>query len=246
MMANKVLTHNLSEPLNGATTAKVDINTDDGNLTIDRLSGGEQVLASGTLQYLENQGAPTQTLNTSEGQATFTLKASGAGRPWFRFPWAACNGATEWQIHLNPNLPSDITARSGGGNVKLNLAGMAVSRVLADTGGGNMDVVLPDHAANLDVTAKTGAGNVTVEIGSALTGSNIINANSGAGNAVVRIPSGLAARIHATSGLGKVIMDPRFSKIDGNTYQSSDYDGAADKVEVTLHSGAGDVRVNAK
>ena len=100
--AGNVLTHNLSEPLDGATTAKVDINTGDGNLTIDRLTGGEQVLASGTLQYLENQGLPTRSVNTSNGQATLTLKASGGGQPWFRFPWAACNGATEWQIHLNP------------------------------------------------------------------------------------------------------------------------------------------------
>ena len=93
----------LSEPLDGATTVKVDINAGDGNLTIDRLTGGEQVLASGTLQYLENQGLPTRSVNTNNGQATLTLKASGAGQPWFQFPWAACNGATEWQIHLNPN-----------------------------------------------------------------------------------------------------------------------------------------------
>jgi hypothetical protein len=245
-MANKVLTHNLSEPLNGATTAKVEINTGDGNLTIDRLADGEQVLASGTLQYLDNQGLPSRSVNTSDGHATFTLKGSGIGRPGFRFPWAACNGATEWHIHLNPSVPSDITAHSGGGNVKLNLAGMAVARVSADTGGGNMDVVLPDNAANLSVMAKTGGGNVTVEIGKGIAGSNTINANSGAGNVVIRLPSGLAARIHATSGLGKVIMDSRFSKINGNTYQSLDYDGAANKVEITLNSGAGNVSVNTK
>jgi hypothetical protein len=245
-MAKKVLTHNLSEPLNGATTAKVDINTDTGNLTIDKLAGGEQVLASGTLQYLESQGLPTRSVNTSNGQATLTLRASGAGRPWFRFPWAACNGATEWQIHLNPSVPSDITAHSDGGNVKLNLASMAVTRVSADTGGGNMDVVLPDNAANLSVTAKTGGGNVTVEIGGGITGSNTINANSGAGNVVVRLPSGIAARIHATSGPGKVIVDSQFGKIDGNTYQSPGYDGAADKAEITLNSGAGNVSVNTK
>jgi hypothetical protein len=245
-MANKVLTHNLSEPLNGATTAKVEINTGDGNLTIDRLADGEQVLASGTLQYLDNQGLPSRSVNTSDGHATFTLKGSGIGRPEFRFPWAACNGATEWHIHLNPSVPSDITAHSGGGNVKLNLAGMAVARVSADTGGGNMDVVLPDNAANLSVMAKTGGGNVTVEIGKGIAGSNTINANSGAGNVVIRLPSGLAARIHATSGLGKVIMDSRFSKINGNTYQSLDYDGAANKVEITLNSGAGNVSVNTK
>jgi hypothetical protein len=245
-MANKVLTHSLSEPLNGATTAKVDINTDSGNLTIDRLTGGEPVLASGTLQYLENQGLPTRSVRSDNGQATLTLRGGSAGRPWLRLPWAACNGAFEWQIHLNPTVLSDITAHSGGGNVKLDLAGMAVTRLSADTGGGNMDVVLPDNAANLTVAANTGAGNVTVEIGSGITGSNTVNANSGAGNVVVRVPSGIAAKVHATSGLGKVMVDSRFSQLDGNTYQSPDYDGGANKVEITVHSGAGNVSVNTK
>jgi hypothetical protein len=245
-MAKNVLTDNFSEPLDGATTAKVDINTGAGNLSIDKLTCGEQLLASGALQYLENQGLPTRSTNTSNGQATLTLKASGTGQSWFRLPWAACNGATEWQIHLNPTVSSDITAHSGGGNVKLNLAGMAVTRVSADTGGGNTDVVLPDNAANLSVTARTGGGNVTVEIGSGIAGSSVVNANSGAGNVVVRIPSGVAARIHATSGLGKTIVDPQFGKIDKNMYQSSDFDSAANKVEITVHSGAGNVSVNAK
>lgn len=245
-MANKLLTHSLSEPLNGATTAKVDINTDTGNLTIDRLTGGEQVLASGTLQYLENQGLPTRSVSSENGQATLTLRGGKVGRPWFRLPWEACNGAFEWQIHLNPAVSSDITAHSGGGNVKLDLASMTVTRLSADTGGGNMDVVLPDNAASLRVAAKTGAGNVTVDMGSGMTGSNTVNATSGAGNVVVRVPSGIAAKVHATSGLGKVMVDSRFSKLDDNTYQSPDYDGAANKVEITVHSGAGNVTVNTK
>jgi len=245
-MTKNVLTDSFSEPLNGATTAKVDINAGDGNLTIDRLAGGEQVLASGTLQYFEKQGLPTRTLVFSNGQAALTLRGGGAGRPWFRFPWAACNGATEWQIHLNPAVSSDITAHSDGGNVKLNLAGLAVTCVSADTGGGNVDVVLPDNAADLSVTAKTGAGNVTVEIESGIIGSNIVSANSGAGDVVVRIPSGVAARIHATTGLGKVTVDPRFSKAADNRYQSSDFDSAVNRVEITANSGAGNVRVNSK
>jgi hypothetical protein len=222
-MAKNVLNHNLSEPLGDATAVKIDIDNGDGNLAIDALTSGEQVLASGTLQYLEKQGLPTRTLNTSNGHATLKLKASGGGQPWFRLPWQACNGATEWQIHLNPTVSSDITAHSGGGNVKLDLAGMAVTHVSADTGGGDMDVVLPEDAANLSVTAKTGAGNV-----------------------VVHIPSGMAARIHATTGLGKAIVNPRFSKTDKNTYQSPDFDSAPNKVEITVHSGAGNVSVNTK
>jgi hypothetical protein len=245
-MAKNVLTDNFSEPLDGVTAAVVDINVGDGNLTIDRLSGGEEVLASGALQYLEDQGLPTRSVNTSNGQATLTLRGGSVGRPWFRVPWAACNGATEWQIGLNPTVSSDITAHSDGGNVVLNLAGLAVTRVSAETGGGNMDVVLPDHAANLSVTAKAGAGNVTVELGAGITGSQIVNAGSGAGNVVVRIPSGVAARIRATTGLGKASVGPHFGKIDKNTYQSPDYDGVADKVEITVHSGAGNVSVDTK
>jgi hypothetical protein len=219
-MAKNVLTYNLAEPLNDATTAKVDIDAGDGNLTIDRLAGGEPVLASGTLQYFENQGLPTRTLVSRNEQTALTLRGSGAGRSWLRLPWAASNKATEWQIHLNPAVPTDITAHCDGGNVKLNLAGMAVTHVSADTGGGNVDVVLPENAASLSVTAKSGAGNV-----------------------VVHIPGGVAAKVHATTGLGKVIVDSRFGKVDGNTYQSSDFDGAAGRVEITVHSGAGNVSV---
>jgi hypothetical protein len=219
-MAKNVFTENLSEPLNGARTAKVHIDAGDGNLRIDRLAGGEQLLASGTLEYVEKQGRPTRTLVSSGDEATFTLRGGSGKQPWVRLPWAACNAATEWQIHLNPGVSADITAHSDGGNVKLDLTGMTVTHVFADTGGGNMDVALPDIAADLGVTAKTGAGNV-----------------------VVAIPSNVAARIHATTGLGKAIVDSRFIKTADDTYQSSDFEGAAHKVEITAKSGAGNVIV---
>ena len=84
-----------------------------------------------------------------------------------------------------------------------------------------MEVVLPEDAVNLGVTARTGAGNVTFYV-----------------------PSGIEVKIHADTGLGKVIMDSRFIKADDNTYQSSGFDSAANKVEITAHSGAGNVSVN--
>lgn len=243
---SQVLTHSLSEPLNGATMAKVEIDAGSGNLTIDQLAGGEPVLASGTLQYFEKQGRPTRSVSSDQGRTTLYLKGASATQSGFRFPWEDCNGATEWQIHLNPTVSSDITAHTGGGNVKLNLAGLVLTRLAADAGGGNMDVILPENAANLDVAAKTGAGNVTVEIGSGTKGTGIVNANSGAGNVVVRVPSGIAAKIHATSGMGQVIVDSAFGKLDGKTYQSPDYDSAANRIEITVQSGAGNVTVNSK
>lgn len=218
-MAKKVLTYHMSEQLPNAMTAKININTTDGNLTIDPHASGHE-LASGDLQYLENQGQPTQSLTTSGSQATFTLKSSSKGQPWFHFPWSACNGATEWLIHLSRAVSTDITAHTGGGNVKLDLTGMTVTRLNAETGGGNLEVVLPDRMAGLKVDVKTGAGNVTIQM-----------------------PGGIAARVRATSGLGQVIMDAPLNRIDKQTYQSPDYDSAIEKIEITASSGAGVVSI---
>ncbi len=245
-MANNVLVEKFSEPSNGVRTVKIDVHAGDGNLTIDPLTSSEQVLASGTLEYLETQGLPAHTLASDNGQPVLILKASRGRKPWFRFPWSACNGATHWQIHLHPAVSCDITAHSNGGNVELDLAEMAIAGVLAETGGGNVDVILPDSAADLEVAAGTGGGNITVDMGRYTTGSNVINAKSGAGNVVVHIPGSVAARIYATTGLGKVIVDASFSKIAENTYQSSDFDRAANKVEIIAQSGAGNVSVNTK
>jgi len=45
---------------------------------------------------------------------------------------------------------------------------------------------------------------------------------------------------------GKAAMDTRFSKTDKDTYQSSDFESAANKVEIPVKSGAGNVEVNTK
>lgn len=219
-MAKTVHTETFSEPRNGASSVKVEIDAGDGNLVIARLASGESALASGTLQYGERQGRPTRSLTTHGGLATMTLRGGKGGQRWLRMPWSACNGATEWQVNLNPDVSIDLTAHSAGGNIKVDLAGAVATRISAETGGGNVEMVLPGGVAHLGVDANTGAGNVTVSI-----------------------PSGVAARIHATTGLGKAIIDPRFGKADANTYQSPDYDSATHRIEITAKSGAGNVVV---
>ena len=242
-MSNNLLTEELAATLDGATSATIEIDSGSGNLSIDELADARQTLATGTLQYFEKQGRPSESVSAENGHATLTVKGTDSGRQWFHFPWSACNGATDWQIHLNAAISSEISARTGGGNVKLDLAHMALTRLSADTGGGNMEVVLPDHAANLQVAARTGAGSLVVKIGEGTAGSNAIDAHSGAGNVVIKVPHGMAVSVHAKSGLGKVLLDPPLRKIDGHTYQSEDYDNASDRAEITVSSGAGNVSV---
>jgi hypothetical protein len=221
--SKNLLTDELSVPLNGATTARIEINPGDGNLSIDGLISGGDLLASGALQYFEKKGLPSRNLTFQHGELTFSLRGGGMAKPWFRVPWAGCNGGLDWQIHLNPETSIDLSVVTGGGNVVLDLAGMSVSRVLADTGGGNVAIILPDSGDELSLTAKTGAGVVEVSV-----------------------PMGIAARIQATTGLGQVTVDPRFGQTGKNTYQSADFEQAAHKVEITVSSGAGVVNITSR
>lgn len=220
-MAKPTLIHNLSLPLNGATAVRFDIHAGDGNLSIDGTPGNEQLLTSGTLEYLETQKVPAQSLETSGGVTTFKLQGGQSKQPRFRMPWSACNGATNWLIHINPQVSSDIIARSDGGNIKLDMSGTNLNNLSVDTGGGNITLVLPDGSPHLTVNARTGAGNVEVSI-----------------------PGNLAARIHTSTGLGKLIIDPRFTVLDKTTYESPEYNKASKKVEITASSGAGNVIVS--
>ena len=146
---NKVLTHTFSEPLEGAANAKIDIRTRNGNLAIGSLAGNEEILVSGSLQYVENQGRPAPSVDLSNSLATFSLRSDAVGKARLPLPWRNSKGALEWQININPAVPAEIILYSGIGNIKADLAGMAITHVSADSGGGDVEVILPEGAADL-------------------------------------------------------------------------------------------------
>jgi predicted membrane protein len=153
-------------------------------------------------------------------------------------------GATNWTVNIHPEVKADVRAYSGGGNLQLDLEGMTLQKVSAETGGGNVDLTLPSDMEDFQVLAKSGGGNVTVKIGDRANGTSIVEVGSGAGNVTVTIPSDIPAHIHAASGLGKVIIDSRFEKIGDKEYQSPDFEQDESRIELTIQSGAGNVEVN--
>ena len=219
MKTKNLLSENFSEPLVQATSARINIHAGDGNLSID--GSASDAFASGELEYTPKQGQPTRQLAVKNGMASLILRGGASKQPWFHMPWSACNGATEWHVHLNPGVAAELSAESDGGNIHLDLGRMAVTRVTTGTGGGNISVTLPEPVGVMSLAAKTGAGNVNVDL-----------------------PAGTAAQIHATTGLGKAVIAPRFSQVEKFVYQSAGYAQAMNKVEITISSGAGNVVVN--
>ena len=67
--------------------------------------------------------------------------------------------------------------------------------------------------------------------------------DGGVGNITLRVPDGVEARINIDSGLGQVNVDNRFSRQGDNNYVTSGYDGAAERLDITLKAGVGSVEV---
>lgn len=238
-----VAVQELAEPLNGANTSSLDFDLAEGNLAIDRLTGGEPLLVGGTLEYYENGGMPARSLSSMGGQATFALSVGTDPRPRWRLPWEACNAENDWTLHLNPTVVYEIAARTGGGNLNLDLSGLRVSRINAETGGGNAEIRLPANAANLSAAVRTGAGKIVVEIGAGTKGQNDLTLENGAGSVEVLVPAGLAVKLVGTSGMGSILVDPALAQTGEGTYESADYDANQNRITIEVSNGAGTVKV---
>ena len=233
----------LAEPLNEVLASSLDLDLAEGNLAIDRLTGGEPLLVGGTLEYCEIGGMPARSFVSMGRQASLALSVGTNPRPRWHLPWEACNAENDWQLHLNPAVAYEIAARTGGGNLNLDLSGLLVNRMIAETGGGNAKIRLPENAMNLSVAVRTGAGKIGVGIGPGTKGRNGLTVENGAGSVEVLVPPGLAVKLVVASGLGEIVLDPSFVKTGDESYQSTDYENHENRVTIEASNGAGSVSV---
>lgn len=136
--------------------------------------------------------------------------------------WAWWPGESlDWDIRLNRDIPLSLKIDSGASASILDLSDLKVTDLDIDTGASSTELTLPANAGNTHVDIDTGASSLKVSI-----------------------PSGVAASIRVKSGIASVNVNPRFSRLDGGLYQSTDYSTAANRVDMTIDAGVGSIEVN--
>ncbi len=136
--------------------------------------------------------------------------------------WAWWPGESlDWDIRLNRDIPLSLKIDSGASASILDLSDLKVTDLDIDTGASSTELTLPANAGNTHVDIDTGASSLKVNI-----------------------PSGVAASIRVKSGIASVNVNPRFSRLDGGLYQSTDYSTAANRVDMTIDAGVGSIEVN--
>jgi hypothetical protein len=75
-------------------------------------------------------------------------------------------------------------------------------------------------------------------------GVSLLDLEAGAAAINITIPQGVAGRIRIKEGLTSLNVDTsRFPQVDSRLYQSSDFDTAADRAEVSVEAGLGSITV---
>jgi hypothetical protein len=217
--AGNMTSASINMPLNDATSARVSIDLGYGDLRLD--SSESNQVASGSLDYYQNWNAPVVQQSTDGGVANLNIQ-QGRRVGIFDAPFLDPNRALVWQLHLSRRVPVDLGVKTGTGKINLDLSRVKLQNLKIENGTGDLKVIFP-----------AGAGTTTAVI------------NSGTGPINLTIPSSVEARIKASSGIGSVSVDSRFSK-DGNTYTTPGYSSAENRLDITLNQGIGSVNVSGR
>lgn len=188
------------------------------------VASGEVVLKFGAGELDVGRGTPGALVDgTFEGGVI--RRDLGPGRveletdvaqiwPWF-------GDRIHWRIGLAPDIPITLRLEGGASKSVLDLAETMVTSLTVKTGASSTRIVLPRAVERCDVRIEAGAAQVTVEV-----------------------PTGVAARIRSQMGLGSSTIDQARFPRTGGGWESSDYETATHRAEISIAGGVGSVRVS--
>jgi Domain of unknown function (DUF5668)/N-terminal domain of toast_rack, DUF2154 len=137
----------------------------------------------------------------------------------FDFPFFGPRNQLDWDVSLNAGVPTALKLNLGANKSDLDLRDLNITNLDLDTGASETKLTLPSKGrfrADLDL---------------------------GAASLEIIVPEGLSVRIRASLGAAELKIDQARFPRNGNFYQSTDYDTAANSVDMTIDAGAASIKV---
>ena len=140
--------------------------------------------------------------------------------PGFPVFWGS-GSPLDWTVNLSAEIPLELEMETGANDARIDLSGLRVTGLRVRSGASSTDITLPANAGFTRVDIGTGAASVNLHV-----------------------PSGVAARVGVRGSLSSIHVDSnRFPRL-GDSYQSADYDTAANKVDINVDMGVGSLSVD--
>lgn len=135
------------------------------------------------------------------------------------FAFGGSHYQIDWDVALNANIPISLSLDLGANKSILDLHDLNITDLDLDTGASDTKLTLPSKGR---FRAKLDAGAASLEI---------------------TIPEGLSARINVSVAVGEIQVDETRFPWDGKYYQSTNYETAANSVDMIIDAGAASVKI---
>jgi hypothetical protein len=243
-----------TEPLEGATSAQMDLDLSLGHVVVQAGAPDTDTLIDADLRYIGDVSFNV----TDQGNEKFVvLTSENEGGQWIDFLGLSLRTAEQdenelrWNIDLSPNIPLDLRLNGGVGVSEIDLSGVQLSRLNYNGGVGETTVSLPGNGS-YSVDFNGGVGGTTVTFAEGAT----VNASidGGVGELVLDVPDNGAVRLEGEGGLGNINVVPAgFNQISaegtdgdrGGIWETESYASADDsaRITITFNGGVGGLTV---
>jgi hypothetical protein len=135
--------------------------------------------------------------------------------------WWSWRHGRRWAVRLTRDIPLGLRFQLGACQSDLDLSDLKVTEINLETGAADSRIRMPREAGTTRARVKAGAASVKIVV-----------------------PEDVAARITATVAIGAFDVDTRRFPRSGSTYTSPDYETAANKLDLSVEGGVGEIRVS--
>ncbi len=206
-------TERIEKDLQGVTSATVRLSFGAGALRVGAVSGSQIMVGD----FSQARGQVQVDVRYSRSGGRGDLRVDLPENHFW--PMLSSGRSNEWSVNLNGAIPLDLRIDAGMSTNDLDLSELKLSALSLDAGFSTSTIKLPR------------SGNYTAHINGGFTTTDVV------------IPEGVAARVTIKGGLSTVTVDEsRFTR-SGDTYTSSGYDTATNRVNLVIESGLSTIAV---
>ena len=236
---SQVKTGHFSAPVDKATSARVELGFSAGNMTVHSLSDSNALLDA-NLSYAGDIDF------TTEGDASKTVRLQQRGG--FNMWPFGLGDVLNWDVGLNPKVPTDLRVQTSSGDITLNLADLRLKGLSVDMSSGDVKTSLPPSEETYNVNVHISSGDLRFDLPDKADVNTTVNMSSGDMTFNVPASAGVQVNVRHMSS-GDVNVPSSYARTantgrDTGTWESSNYSGADYKIVITVDNiSSGDINI---
>lgn len=230
----------LFAPLDGATSARIEIDFSVGKANLTALAADSDNLFEAQINYI---GEYEFEISGGDERVVSLRQKGGLPRGIGRI--IGDKADLIWDIALAPNTPYQLSMKGGIGETNIDLSNLLVDAIKLETGVGKVALILPTNDKAFAARIDGGVGKTEVVIPAGSGGK--LNINGGVGEVTIAVAADAAVRLMADAGIANVNLPKSFTRVKGGkhfvgisgVWESANFAEAGEQIIIDFDGGVG-------